>query len=51
MKASDFLEIKEYLKKTLRLDTRSDLQGNQYIVLTLEDEIIDMLQLELEEKK
>ena len=50
MTASDFLEIKDYLKKTLRLDTRTDLSGNQFIVITLEDEIIDMLQLELEEE-
>ena len=51
MTASDFLEIKEYLKKALRLDIRNDLQGNQYIVLILEDEIIDMLQLELGEEE
>ena len=51
MTASDFLEIKDYLRKALRLDIRNNLQGNQYIVLTLEDEIIDMLQLELEEKE
>lgn len=50
MTASDFLEIKDYLRKTLRLDTRTDLNGNQFIVLTLEDEVIDMLELEFEEE-
>lgn len=49
MTASDFLEIKDYLKKTLRLDTRTDLSGNQFIVLTLEDEIIDMLEFGMED--
>ena len=49
MTASDFLEIKDYLKKALRLDTRTDLSGNQFIVLTLEDEIIDMLEFGMED--
>ena len=49
MTASDFLEIKDYLKKTLRLDTSTDLSGNQFIVLTLEDEIIDMLEFGMED--
>ena len=43
MTAEEFLGIKEYLKHTLKLDRRNDLQGNSYIVLTLEDEVISML--------
>ena len=50
MTAADFLEIKEYLKRVLRIEVRSDLSGNQYIVLLLDDEIIDKVGVEFEEE-
>lgn len=50
MTAADFLEIKEYLKRILRIEVRSDLSGNQYIVLLLDDEIIDKVGIEFEEE-
>ena len=49
MTASDFLEIKEYLKRVLKIEIRNDLSGNQYIALVLDDEIIDMVGVEFEE--
>lgn len=50
MTATDFLEIKEYLKRILKIEVRSDLSGNQYIVLLLDDEIIDKVGIEFEEE-
>ena len=50
MTAEEFLGIKEYLKQALKLDIRNDLQGNQYIVLLLEDELISQLQIDFEEE-
>ena len=48
MTAKDFLEIKEYLKSVLKFDIREDLHGNSYLVLLLDNEIIDKVSLDFE---
>ena len=46
MTAEEFLGIKEYLKNALKLDIRNDLNGNSYICLLLEDDLLSAIKLE-----
>ena len=49
MTAEEFLGIKEYLKNALKLDIRNDLNGNSYICLLLEDDLLSAIKLNFEE--
>ena len=46
MTAEEFLGIKDYLRQALKIDYRRDINGNTYMVLLLEDEIISKILLE-----
>lgn len=46
MTAKDFLEIKEYLKETIKLEPRKDLNGDDYIVLLLDNEIVSIVPIQ-----
>ena len=50
MTAKDFLDLKEYLKQTLKLEWRENIQGDSFLVITLEDEIISMVPMEFIEE-
>ena len=43
MTTEDVLEIKEYLRESLTLERRSDLKGNKYIALILDDDILGLI--------
>ena len=49
MTASDFLELRNYLKSSLSLDIRNDLEGNEILCLLLEDEVISVIPFIIEE--
>lgn len=46
MTAEEFLGIKEYLKQALKIEWRRNLQGDLYIALLLEDNIISKIPFE-----
>lgn len=46
MTAEEFLGIKEYLKQALKIQWRHTLNGDLYIVLVLEDEVISKIPFE-----
>lgn len=48
MTAEEFLGIKQYLKQALRLDIRTSINGDNFLVLLLENEIIDKVKLQIE---
>ena len=49
MTAEEFLGIKEYLKQALKLDIRNGLNGDSYICLLLEDNLLSVIKLNFEE--
>lgn len=41
--------IKDYIRNNLRIEARTDLEGNTHLVLTLENELISNVKLEFVE--
>ena len=50
MTAEEFLGIKEYLKHSLKIEIRNDLEGISHLVLLLEDTMISQVPLEIIEE-